>query len=159
MGDPKQQRSRIESPLKAWDKRRIESEKALLKEFGLRRTRELRRAESILRAFRRQARETGATKNEKGQKELIARVSRISLVGDKSNIDDVLGLNVNDVLSRRLQTILFKKGMANTLAQSRQMITHGHVVLGTKRIVWPSFIVPKELEDRIKIVGVDVKRR
>ncbi|QQG39821.1 MAG: 30S ribosomal protein S4 [Candidatus Aenigmatarchaeota archaeon] len=159
MGDPKQSRSRIESPLKAWDSKRIERENALLKEFGLRRKQELRRAESILRGLRRQARELGASKDERQQKQLLARVSRLNLMKESGGLDDVLGLSVNDVLSRRLQTIIHRKGIANTLKQSRQLITHGHVVVGNRRIVWPSFLVSKDLEEQIKIKGVEVQKK
>ena len=159
MGDPKQQRTRLEGPLKAWDSRRIETENALLKEFGLKRKHELRRAEAVLRAFRQQARDIGAAKDETAGKDLLSRVSRLNLVSEKSGLDDVLGMSVGDVLSRRLQTIVFKKGLASTLKQSRQLITHGHVLVGTKRVVWPSFIVPKELEDQIKVVNVEVKKK
>lgn len=159
MGDPKQQRTRMESPLKAWDSRRIGAENALLKEFGLRRKHELRRAEAILRGLRRQARELGALKDEKQQNVLLGRVARLNLVNDKAGLDDVLGLSVNDILSRRLQTVVFKKGLANTLKQSRQLITHGHVIVGDKRVLWPSFTVPKELEDSIRIVGAEVQAK
>lgn len=156
MGDPKKIRSRLESPLKAWDKGRIVGERAVLKEFGLRRKRELRRAEAVIRAFRRQARELGASKEERRQKELLARVSRLNLVRDGAGLDDVLGLTVQDVLSRRLQTVVYKKGLANSLKQARQLITHGHVTVGRKRVSWPSFIVTRELEDQIRI---DVQKK
>ncbi len=54
-----------------------------------------------------------------------------------------------DVLERRLQTILFRKGLARTMSQSRQFITHRHVTIGPKEITSPSFLVTLEDESHL----------
>ncbi|OYT41525.1 MAG: 30S ribosomal protein S4 [Candidatus Aenigmarchaeota archaeon ex4484_224] len=68
-----------------------------------------------------------------------------------STLDDVLGLTVRDILERRLQTIVYRKGLANTPKHARQLIVHGHVYINGRRIVWPSYLVPRDEEDKIEV--------
>ncbi len=156
MGDPRKHRRKYETPLRPWDKKRIEEEVEIMKKYGLRRKNEIYKAESILRKFRRNARELAARKNEKLEKELIGRLHRLGLVDKDATLDDVLSLTLEDILNRRLQTLVFKKGLAKTPKQARQFIVHGHVKVNKVKIKWPSFLVPKDLEDTIQLVGVKV---
>ncbi|MFH0832635.1 MAG: 30S ribosomal protein S4 [Candidatus Aenigmatarchaeota archaeon] len=149
MGHPKMQRKKYETPFKPYYKDRIEREKKLLAEFGLRRKHEIQRAESILRDFRRRARELLAKKNDKKEKELFDKVNKYGF--NCSKLEDILGLNIENILSRRLQTIIFKKNFASTSKHARQMIVHGHVIVDDRRISWPSFLVPTELEAKIQL--------
>ena len=151
MGDPKKHRRKYETPLRPWDKKRILEEKELLERYGLRRKREIYRAESILRKIRRQARNLAASKNEEEKKKLLEKLERMGLVEKNSALDDILSLNVENILERRLQTIVFRKGLARTPKQARQFIVHNHVRVGDRRIKWPSFLVPKDLEDKIEV--------
>jgi small subunit ribosomal protein S4 len=50
----------------------------------------------------------------------------------------VLSLEVTDLLERRLQTVAYRKGLANTPQQARQFISHGHVTVDGARITVPS---------------------
>ncbi len=145
----RRQRKKYETPLKPWDKKRIEEEKKLLKEYGLRRKSEIWRAESMLRNFRRIARSLEAKRDEKREKELLSKVARLGLLPENSTIEDVLGLEVRNILDRRLQTIVYKKGMSNTIKQARQFIVHGHIAVNNRRVVWPSMIVPSEHESSV----------
>jgi len=154
MGDPKKQRKKYERPLRPWDRKRIGEEVEIMKKYGLRRKNEIYRAESILRVVRRHARDLAAQKNEKRQKELIERLNRLGLIEKGATLDDVLGLNLEDVLERRLQTLVFKNGLAKTPKQARQFIVHGHVKVDKVKIKWPSYIVPKEFEKNIQLIGV-----
>ncbi|MCD6477455.1 MAG: 30S ribosomal protein S4 [Candidatus Aenigmarchaeota archaeon] len=151
MGDPKKQRKKYETPLRPWDKKIIQEEAEILRKYGLRRKREIYRAESILRNFRRQARRLAAEMNEDEKKKLIGKLNRLGFVEKNATLDDILSLTLEDVLNRRLQTIVFKKSLANTIKQARQFIVHGHVKVGDRKIRWPSFIVPKELENEISV--------
>ncbi|MEM3608734.1 MAG: 30S ribosomal protein S4, partial [Candidatus Bathyarchaeia archaeon] len=63
--------------------------------------------------------------------------------------DDVLDLTIEDVLERRLQTIVFRKGLAKTIHQARQLITHGHIAIGKQKVTVPSYLVSKDEEDQI----------
>src|SRR5450756_3042165 len=52
-------------------------------------------------------------------------------------------------LERRLQTIVFRKGLTRTIFQARQLITHGHVTIDNRRVTIPGYIVPKAEEAQI----------
>ncbi|HLD49406.1 MAG TPA: 30S ribosomal protein S4 [archaeon] len=151
MGHPKKQKKKYERPRKPYDKVRIEKEKNILHEFGLRRKKEIWRAEAILRNYRRRARELQAQKDEKKEKEMFEKLKKMGLVNDDANIEDVLGLTLHDLLSRRLQTIIYKKGMAFTPKQARQLIAHGHIRLEGRKVNYPSYLVKKGEEDLIEI--------
>lgn len=147
----KRWRKKYEKPTKPWDKARIEREKQLLKNFGLRRKREIWRAEALLRKYRRLARELIAKKDKEKEKIIIQKLRRFGILDKGTTLDDILGLTVEDILKRRLQTIVFEKGFANTIKQARQLIVHGHVMINGRKIVYPSYLVPKEEEDKIQV--------
>ena len=151
MGDPRKQRRKYEKPLRPWDKKRIDEEIEILKKYGLRRKNEIYRAESILRNFRRNARNLAARKNEKQEKELITKINRLGLIEKEASLDDILDLNLENILDRRLQTVIFNKGLVKTPKQARQFIVHGHVKVDKVKIKWPSFLVPKEFEKNIQL--------
>jgi small subunit ribosomal protein S4 len=52
-------------------------------------------------------------------------------------------------LERRLQTLVFRKGLAHNINQARQFIVHGHIALDKKRTRWPSMLVPLSEEGKI----------
>jgi small subunit ribosomal protein S4 len=145
----RRQKRKYEKPKKPWDKERIAREKELLKKYGLRRKKEIWKAESILRRFRKLARDLLGKEDEKTKKELLGRLYRLGLVEADASLDDVLALTVEDILERRLQTLVFKKGLANTIKQARQFIVHGHIAIDGRRARFPSMLVKRELEDKI----------
>jgi len=147
MGDPRRLRKTYETPKKPFAE--LEEERKLLREFGLKNKRELWKAETILRNFRRRARELQARRDEEEERKLIKKLQELGL--NVKTLDDVLKLTVRDILSRRLQTIVYKKGLANTIKQARQFIVHGHVYINDRRVTFPSFLVPAELEDKIRL--------
>ncbi len=149
MGHPKKQRKKLETPKKPWDKARLERESKVRKDFGLRRKREIWRAESILRDLRRRARELQARPDEAMQKSLFMAVENFGMHAEK--LDDVLSINLEDILSRRLQTIIYKKGLANSIKQARQIIVHGHVYIKDRKIPYPAYIVPKGDEEELRV--------
>lgn len=142
-------KKKLKKPRKPWDKERIEREKEIIKKFGLRRKREIWKAESILRNFRRRARELAASGNKEEEKTLLEKLSRMGLLKNKAGLSDVLGLNVESIIERRLQTIVFKKGLANSPKHARQFITHGHIAIDGRRTIYPSYLIPVELEKKI----------
>ncbi len=145
----KKQRKKYERPLKPYDKERIENERKLKRSYGLRRKKEIRRAEAILRDFRRLAREFEANRNKEKESILLNKLNMMGLVGKDATLDDVLALTLDNLLDRRLQTIVYKRGIANTLKQSRQYIVHGHIALDGRRSRWPSIIVNVNDESKI----------
>jgi len=146
-------KKKFKKPTKPWDKERMGKESVLMKTFGLRRKREIWKAESILRSFRRRARDLAASRDKEQEKILLDKIYKMGLLGKNANLDDILSLTIDNLLERRLQTIVFKKEMANTPKQARQFITHGHIAVESKRIIYPSFIVTRELEDKISYYG------
>lgn len=149
MGHPKRGRKKYERPKRPYDKERIKREKKLLSDFGLKRKAEIWKAESILRNYRRRARELLAKPDEKKQTEMFERLNKQGFRCSK--LDDVLTIKLEDILSRRLQTLVYKKGITSTPKQARQLIVHKHILVDGRRVAWPSYIVPADLEEKIEI--------
>ena len=136
-------------PKRPYDKERITKEKKILKEFGLRRKKEVWRAESLLRNFRRRAQSLLARSDDQKQKELFDRLNKLGLKVEK--LDDVLILDLEHILARRLQTIVYKKGLAKTIKEARQLIVHRHVIVDDRKIWYPSYLVTAEKEANISL--------
>lgn len=149
----KRQRKKYLRPSHPWEKDRMDAEDKLLRMYGLRRKQEIWRAETLLRKIRRQARRLLAASGpqaEQETKQLLARLNRLGLVKEGATLDDVLGLKVEDILERRLQTLVQRKGLARTMKQARQMILHGHISVGGRKVTVPSYLV---LADEEALVG------
>jgi len=143
------QKAKFETPHRPWVAEAIEREREVINEYGLRRKKEIWRAEAILREWRGRARELAAQRNPEQERILLTKLNKLGLIGERANLDDVLGLEIRNLLERRLQTIIFRKGFAHSAKQARQFVTHGHVAIGGVKMVWPSMIVPVELEGEI----------
>ncbi len=144
---------RFKKPRMSWDSDNIAERKDILKEYGLRRIREILIAQEILRNYRRRARDLIAEQDEKKVKLLIDKLVKLGLLTEGQGLDDVLALTVNDILERRLQTIVWRKGMAGTALQSRQSIAHGHVTIDGKKTKSPAYMVPVEEEQKIAVIN------
>jgi len=144
-----------ETPNHPYQGERISDEARLLDDYGLKNKEELWRAQSELRSYRREARkllgraqgdaEAAAREGE----EFLARLKRIGVLDEEESLDDILSLDVTDVLERRLQTVVYRKGLANTPDQARQFITHGHITLNGARVGTPSMKVDVAVEDNL----------
>ena len=71
------------------------------------------------------------------ENEQVAKLKKLGILQETAVLDNVLDLTIEDILERRLQTIVFRKGLARTVFQSRQLITHGHVTIDERRITIP----------------------
>ncbi len=149
----RRQKRKFERPQRPWDKVRIEEERKLIQNYGLRRKKEIWRYESILRNYRRLARELAARRDKEREKILLDKLFRMGLINKDANLDDVLALTVENILDRRLQTLVFKKGLAQTIKQSRQYIIHGHIVFDGRKVIWPSMLIPLGGENKISFHG------
>ena len=141
-----------------WNANLIAEDKKILEEFGLRRKGEIWKAKSILRGFRRRARELTALKDTKKEKELIGKLVQLGMLKENATLDDVLSLNLQSILNRRLQTLVFKKGIAKTPNQARQMIVHGHIEVEGKTVSFPSYLLPVGEESSLKMFESSVKK-
>ena len=139
-------------PQKMWNKARIERDKALKRDFGLVKEREIWRAETILRKYRRLARELVATRDKEKEKELVHKLAKMGILQKNAALDDVLGLTVENILERRFQTIVFRLGLANSPKHARQLISHGHVTVDGRISKFPSRMILKEEESEIKVI-------
>lgn len=59
---------------------------------------------------------------------------------------------MRDILERRLQTIVYRKGLARTIHQARQLITHKKIEVGGRIVSAPGYLVQREEEDKIGLV-------
>ncbi|MFA4946690.1 MAG: 30S ribosomal protein S4 [Candidatus Micrarchaeia archaeon] len=160
MGDPAKKRKTYEKPKRLWDAKRISDEKALREEYGLKNARELWKAQTILRKLRREARRLLAKKGgdaEKRSTQLLKRVQGLFVSKPGVTIDDVLSLESRDILERRLQTVVIRKGFALTPSQARQFITHGHIGVNGKRVSAPSYAVKFVEEAGVDWYGSPIK--
>lgn len=152
MGDPKKQRKKYDTPRFAWRKDILQEELKLLGQHGLRNKHELWRHKTMLSKVRGIARSLiGKTpeEREKMENELLTRLKKLGVLQETAVLDNVLDLTIEDMLERRLQTIVFRKGLTRTIHQSRQLVTHGHITIGNRRVTVPSYIVSKEEEPQI----------
>lgn len=156
MGDPKKARKRYSRPRSPWRADQLAQELYLLGTFGLRNKRELWRAQTQLSSVRKQARTLLAATEEvrlREEKKLLDSLRRRGLVAEAATLDDILSLTVEDMLSRRLQSMVFKKGMAVSPLHARQLVSHGHVTVGSRRITVPGYEVGSLQEGGIALVG------
>jgi small subunit ribosomal protein S4 len=152
MGDPKRHRKRYETPSHPWRKERIEKEKELVRKYGLKKKRDIWKAESRLRRIRRLARNLLGSHGEQAQQEeakLVGKLQKLGLLKGEADLDSVLGLNIEDILERRLQSLVHRKGLAKSPKHARQLVVHGHIRVGGRRIKSPSYLVPVEQEETI----------
>jgi len=123
--------------------------------FGLKTKKELWKTQTELSRVRLQARSLLALRQEERERKepiLIQSLSKIGLVDQNSTLDDVLNLQVNDLLSRRLQTMAQRKLFFKTPYQARQAIVHGHIMIGDSVVTIPSYVVKTEEETKIRLI-------
>lgn len=153
MGDPKYPRRVWKKPKRPLNYELKMDELKTLGTFGLRTKRELWKAHTELSRVRHQARSLLALRQEiREEKEpvLMRSLARIGLVSGDASLDDVLNLQVNDLLSRRLQTIVLKKLGFKTPYHARQAVVHGHIMIGDRKVNIPSYTVSLEEEDLVR---------
>ncbi len=155
MGDPKFSRRKYDTPSHPWQATRIKEENELLKKYGLKNKRELWKAQSVLRNYRRLGRDLtarlrfGDVQAEKEMKGLVTKLSNLGILPDDATLDDVSALDIERILERRLQTLVYIKGLAYTPKQARQLIVHGHTVVNDRKVTVPGYLVKRNEERNI----------
>ena len=152
MGDPRRQKKKYVTPKRPFDSERFEQELQLVGIYGLRNKRELWKHRTELSRYRRQARNLLAqppSERAKEERQLLDRLIRLGILTKEPTLENVLDLTLEDVLERRLQTIVFRKGLACSVHHARQLVAHGHIVLGPARVTTPSRIITLDEEERI----------
>lgn len=152
MGDPKKLKKKYNNPRHPWEKTRIDEEKKILKDYGLKRKNEIWKVSSQLRRYFDQAKSfIGSTRitADVEKSNFIKKLQSLGLLEDKAQLEDVLNLNLKDLMERRLQTILVRKNMASSMTQARQFIVHEHISVGERKITTPSYMVSVAEESSI----------
>ena len=144
-------KKKYKRPQILWNKVQIERDKGLKRKFGLVRKKEIWSAETLLRKYRRLARKLVGVRNKKEEKILLTKLIESGILEKGAVLDDVLGMSVEDILGRRLQTILVKKEMVNTPKQARQFIVHGHVRINNRLSKSPSRLILRKEETHIQL--------
>ena len=161
MGTPRKQRRKYERPTHPWRMDRITAEKEILVKYGLKNKKEIWRTNGRLARIRDHAKRLMAasgTQSDKEKKELLAKLNNIGIKVE--SIDDVLGLNMESILERRLETIVFRKGLASTPKQARQFIVHNHVYVGDHKVSIPGYMVLPGEEDTVRVADeIKVEKR
>ena len=135
-------------PKRPFDKVRLDEEAQIKKEFGLKNKKEIWKAEAKVSSIREKAKKL-ISADPVEQQALFDRLKKIGI--NAASIADVLSLNRQDYLKRRLQTVLVGKKLATTTKSARQLITHKKVLINNKVVNRPSYVVPVELENKISL--------
>ena len=154
MGDTKNFRRVWKKPKRPLNFDLKMEELKILGTFGLKTKRELWKARTELSRVRNQARSLLALRQEVREKEepiLLNSLSKVGYVQVDATLDDVLNLELSDLFSRRLQTIVQKKFYFKTPYQARQAVSHGHILIGDRIVNIPSYVVSVEEEPKVKL--------
>lgn len=156
MGDPRRLKKKFKKPKHPFQKERMNEELGFLGKYGLRNKREFWKFRTMLgrwRGIARHSRTLSAEKAAEMQQTLIKKLTRLGIVDSGAELADILLLNVEDVLKRRLQTQVYERGLASTVYQARQFIVHGHIQVNGKKVNAPSYLVKREEEATISFVA------
>ena len=164
MGYPGKKRKSYETPKHPWQEARMAAEVQLIKAYGLRNKREVWKAASMLRMYRSEARILlanvaggqgveleGHLKTQSD--EILSKLIRYGILKQDSDIDGILSLKTENILERRLQTQVLRLGLARTVVQARQFITHGHIAVNGRKATIPGMLVSKGDEMHIGYYG------
>ena len=135
-------------PKKAYEKSRMEEENKIAEKYGLKNKREIWKTIAKVSYFRRRAKALAKSSNEE-QEVLFNKLQNLGL--KVNSIADVLALNVENLLNRRIQTVLLHKKLANTIKHARQMIVHRKVMINGSIVTTPSYLVSVEDENTLSL--------
>eukprot|EP01125_Pyxidicula_operculata_P022063 TRINITY_DN8856_c0_g1_i1.p1 TRINITY_DN8856_c0_g1~~TRINITY_DN8856_c0_g1_i1.p1 ORF type:complete len:203 (-),score=46.79 TRINITY_DN8856_c0_g1_i1:122-730(-) len=144
-----------EAPRRPFEKERIDAELKLVGQFGLKNKREVWRVRLAVAKIRKIARvlltlpENDERRIFEGEA-LLRRLHRWGVMEDSKNkLDYVLNLKVEDFLERRLQTRVFKLGLAKSIHMARVLIRQRHIRVRSQIVNVPSFLVRVDSQKHI----------
>ncbi len=155
MGDPRNTTKKFATPRHPWQAERIESEKQIVREYGLKNKSEIYKITSSVKRITAIAKRLIASTGDQAELEktqLFAKLHSLGLLAGSTNLDDVLSLQPKDLLERRLQTIIWRKGLARSAVQARQFIAHQHIKVAGRIVSSPGYIVTVKEEAELSFV-------
>ena len=144
-------KKQYETPNEAWNQERMDKEAELTDQYGLGNKKEIYKAYSELRGFRRQARKLIAEDDEEQKQDILRKANKLGLVKSDAGLEDLLTLSVEDILNRRLQTAVSRRGLADTPKEARQLVNHGHIKIDGEVVNVPSYRLTKEEEKNVEL--------
>lgn|SRR3989338_7270868 len=145
MGDPKKVHKKYQTASHPWIRADIEEQRILRKEFGLSTRKEILIAQSFLKKYKAIAKTLIATKSAQTLKEkeqVLTKLQKLGLLQTGASLDQIFSLSIRDILNRRIQSLLVHKSLARSMKQARQFVVHRHILIGTKEITSPSYLMP-----------------
>ncbi|MDO5827938.1 MAG: 30S ribosomal protein S4 [Methanobrevibacter sp.] len=152
MGHPRKARKKYDTPPHPWNAERIKSENKLMAKYGLKNKKEIWKADTLVRNYSRQARYLLGFSEDQVKTEideLLGHLKRTGILDESAPLESILDLTVEDILRRRLQTVVHQKGLARTAKEARMFVVHGHIALDGKKVNSPSYVVKKGEEDLV----------
>ena len=152
MGDPRKAKKLYRRPRMIWTTDQLNAELYIMGSYGLRNKRELWKAQTEVARIRNQARALLALSAEaraEKEKRLLNFLNRLGLAKEGATLDDILNLKIEDLLERRLQTIVMKKSGIKSPYQARQLVSHRHVSIGNRKVNIPGYLVRTDEEPQI----------
>ncbi len=149
MGDPKRIRRKYQRPNHPWEMDRIQGERDLTDEYGLKNKKEIWKMNSLLKGFKDQVKKLNAMEGEQAEKEkeqLMNKLINLGIVDESDRMDDVLGLDIRSVMERRLQSVVYRQGLARSMEQARQFVVHEHIAIDGEKMTVPSYLVKVDEE-------------
>ncbi|EGC37476.1 rp1024 protein [Dictyostelium purpureum] len=147
------------TPVRPFEKERIDAELKVVGEYGLKNKNEVWRVQFALAKIRKAAREL-LVLDEKDPKRLfegaalLRRLHKLGVMDESKNkLDYVLNLKVQDFMERRLQTLVFKNGLAKSIHHARVLIKGRHIRVGKQLVNVPSFLVRVESQKHLGLAS------
>ena len=135
-------------PMKPFEGPRIAEENLLVKEYGLKNKKEVWKSLAKINYYKKRAMALARSPSEEQE----AFFNKLRHLGLKVNsVSDILGLKIEDLLRRRLPSIVNKKRLAKTVKQARQLVVHKKITVKCNVIDSPSYIVSVDEENRIDL--------
>lgn len=153
MGDIKRFKNKYATPMHPWIASAIVEERKLMIEYGLKNKQDILVAASFLKKYKNIAKRLSARKtiqNEKEKLQVLQKLQNLGLLPVGAELHQILALGLTDILERRLQSVIFRQGLAKSMKQARQFIVHRHVSIADNEITGPSYFVTLEDESTIK---------
>lgn len=152
MGAPRRNRRKYDKPKNMWNIQRITSDRALINEYGLKNMKELWKVQTEISRIRGNVRgllSGSAGGSAHSDRDLISRLAKLGIAQNDATLDSLLDIKEIAFLERRLQSLVFRKGLARSIKQARQIISHGFISIEGVRVNRPGYLVKAEEEKHI----------